>query len=131
LVSESARQDIPDEFHDGMLKTTGSSSSNDVELMKDNVVLNKDPTLVFHEKLSLESSLGATDLNGKLTHEVSQDGPPNKLTSSGQESRKSDGKYVEDESKDGSSLEDGDAFSFQAGGQNINFQKVIILCTSF
>ncbi|EEC78176.1 hypothetical protein OsI_17770 [Oryza sativa Indica Group] len=123
LVSESARQDIPDEFHDGMLKTTGSSSSNDVELMKDNVVLNKDPTLVFHEKLSLESSLGATDLNGKLTHEVSQDGPPNKLTSSGQESRKSDGKYVEDESKDGSSLEDGDAFSFQAGGQNINFQK--------
>uniref|UniRef100_A0A0D3G177 non-specific serine/threonine protein kinase n=1 Tax=Oryza barthii TaxID=65489 RepID=A0A0D3G177_9ORYZ len=123
LVSESARQDIPDEFHDGMLKTTGSSSSNDVELMKDNVVLNKDPTLVFHEKLSLESSLGATDLNGKLTHEVSQDGPPNKLTSSGQESRKSDSKYVEDESKDGSSLEDGDAFSFQAGGQNINFQK--------
>uniref|UniRef100_A0A0E0H6Z9 non-specific serine/threonine protein kinase n=1 Tax=Oryza nivara TaxID=4536 RepID=A0A0E0H6Z9_ORYNI len=123
LVSESARQDIPDEFHDGMLKTTGSSSSNDVELMKDNMVLNKDPTLVFHEKLSLESSLGATDLNGKLTHEVSQDGPPNKLTSSGQESRKSDGKYVEDESKDGSSLEDGDAFSFQAGGQNINFQK--------
>uniref|UniRef100_A0A0E0KW97 non-specific serine/threonine protein kinase n=1 Tax=Oryza punctata TaxID=4537 RepID=A0A0E0KW97_ORYPU len=123
LVSESARQDIPDEFHDGKLKTTGSSSSNDVEPMKDNVVLNKDPTLVFHEKLSLESSLGVTDLNGKVTHEVSQDGASNKVTSSGQESRISDGKFVEDESKDGSSLEDGDAFSFQAGRQNINFQK--------
>ncbi|XP_015691864.1 MAP3K epsilon protein kinase 1-like isoform X4 [Oryza brachyantha] len=123
LVSESARQDISDEFHDGKLKTTGSSSSSDVELMKDSMVLNKDPTLVFHEKLSLESSSAVIDLNGKVTREVSEDGPPKKLTSTGQESRKGDGKYVEDESKDGSSLEDGDAFTFQAGRENINFPK--------
>ncbi|KAG8043791.1 hypothetical protein GUJ93_ZPchr0458g22664 [Zizania palustris] len=124
LVSESARQDIPDEFHDGQLKTTGSSSSsNSAELMKDNAVLNKGPTLVFHEKLPLESSPGITDLNGKVTHVLSQDGLLNKVANNGQESRKSDAKYVEVESKDGSSFEDGDVFSFQAGRQNINFPK--------
>ncbi|KAG8043800.1 hypothetical protein GUJ93_ZPchr0458g22599 [Zizania palustris] len=124
LVSESARQDIPDEFHDGQLKTTGSSSSsNSAELMKDNAVLNKGPTLVFHEKLPLESSPGITDLNGKVTHVLSQDRLLNKVANNGQESRKSDAKYVEVESKDGSSFEDGDVFSFQAGRQNINFPK--------
>ena len=43
--------------------------------MKDNVVLTKDPTLVFHEKLPLESSPGVTDLNGKIKHEPSQEPP--------------------------------------------------------
>ncbi|KAL5214665.1 hypothetical protein ABZP36_003817 [Zizania latifolia] len=122
LASESTRRDIPDEFHDEKL-TTESSSSNSAEPMKDNVVLNKDPTLVIHEKLPLESSSGVTDLNGKVNHVLSQDGLLNKVASSGQESRKSDAKYVEAESKDSSSYEDGDVFSFQAGRQNINFQK--------
>uniref|UniRef100_A0A0D9WAP2 non-specific serine/threonine protein kinase n=1 Tax=Leersia perrieri TaxID=77586 RepID=A0A0D9WAP2_9ORYZ len=124
LEQEDGRKDLvsEDEFCDGKLKTTGSSSSNSAELIKDNVVLSKDPTLVFHEKLSLESSPGVTDLNGKVTHDLLQDSPQNKVTHSSQESR-SDGKYVEVESKDGSSFEDSDVFSFQAGSQNINFQQ--------
>ncbi|XP_062183894.1 MAP3K epsilon protein kinase 1-like isoform X2 [Phragmites australis] len=105
-IRESAAQDKADELHDGKLKPTESSSSNNV----DNMVLNKDPTLVFHDKLSLESSSGGADLNGKvMAHELVQDGLPSK---------------IELESKESSSLEDGDVFSFQAGRQNIDFHKV-------
>ncbi|KQJ85101.1 hypothetical protein BRADI_5g24870v3 [Brachypodium distachyon] len=118
LVSESAGRGNSDELHDG--KPAESSSSNSVEIMKDSVVLTKDPTLVFHEKPSLESSSGVTDLNGKVTNELSQDGLPSRNS---QESKKGDSKNVEPENKDRSSIEDDDAFSFQAGRQNIDFPK--------
>ncbi|KAL6844430.1 hypothetical protein ACP4OV_026103 [Aristida adscensionis] len=101
LIPESAAQDKAEELHDGNLKPTESSTSNNVELMKDNMVLNKDPTLVFHEKPPLESSSGDADLNGKVMPSA-----------------------VELESKESSSVEDGDVFSFQAGRQNIDLQKV-------
>lgn len=105
------------ELHDGNLKLTEGSSSNNVELMKDNVVLNNDPTLVLHEKLPVESSSGVSDLNGKvMAHELLQGGPPSK---------------IELENKESLSVEDGDVFSFQAGRQNIDFQKVRSLCIAF
>lgn len=119
LVSESAG--YADQPYDG--KPAESSSSNTVELMNDNVVPNRDPTLVFHEKLSSESSFGVTDLNGKVLHELSQDGLPSKVARSSQESKKGDSKHLELEGKDCSSFEDDDAFSFQAGRQNISFPK--------
>ena len=96
--------------------------------MNNNVVPNKDPTLVFHEKLPLESSSGVTDLNGKAIHELSQDGLPSKVGRSSQESIKGDSKHLELEGKDRSSFEDDDAFSFQAGRQNISFPKVRTFC---
>ncbi|KAJ1273291.1 hypothetical protein BS78_06G268900 [Paspalum vaginatum] len=109
-IVESAAQNKSGELHDGNLKPTEGSSSNNVALMKDNVVLDKDPTLVLHEKLPVESSSGDADLNGKvMAHELLQGGLPSK---------------TELENKESSSLEDGDAFSFQAGRQNIDFQKV-------
>jgi hypothetical protein len=92
--------------------------------MNDNVVPNKDPTLVFHEKLALESSSGITDFNGKVIPELLQDGMPSKVARSDQESMKGDSKHLELEGKNRSSFEDDDAFSFQAGRQNINFPKV-------
>ena len=92
--------------------------------MKDNVVLTKDPTLVFHEKLPLESSPGVTDLNGKIKHEPPQDVLPTKVARSSQESKNGDSKDLEPESKDHSSFEDDDAFSFQAGKQNVTFLEV-------
>jgi hypothetical protein len=92
--------------------------------MNDNVVPNKDSTLVFHEKVALESSSRISDLNGKVIHELSQDGLPSEVARSGQESKKGDSKHLELEGKDRSSFEDDDAFSFQAGRQNINFPKV-------
>ncbi|VAH37474.1 unnamed protein product [Triticum turgidum subsp. durum] len=119
LVSLSAGQGKSDELHDG--KPTESNISNSAELMKDNVVLTKDPTLVFHEKLPLESSPGVTDLNGKIKHEPSQDVLPTKVARSSQESKNGDSKDLEPESKDHSSFEDDDAFSFQAGKQNVTF----------
>ncbi|XBI59194.1 hypothetical protein VPH35_040312 [Triticum aestivum] len=119
LVSVSAGQGKPDELHDG--KPAESNISNNVELMKDNVVLTKDPTLVFHEKLSLESSPGVTDLNGNIKHEPSQDVLPTKVARSSQESKNGDSKNLDPESKDPSSFEDDDAFSFQAGRQNVAF----------
>ena len=84
--------------------------------MKDNIVLNKDPTLVLHEKLPVDVSSGDADLNGKvMAHEVQV----------GQQSK------IEPESKGSSSLEDGDVFSFQAGRQNIDYQKVRSFCIAF
>ncbi|XP_044968148.1 MAP3K epsilon protein kinase 1-like isoform X4 [Hordeum vulgare subsp. vulgare] len=118
-VSVSTGQGKSDELHDG--KPAESNISNSVELMKDNVVLTKDPTLVFHEKLSLESSPGVTDLNGKIKHEPSQDVLPTKVARSSQESKNGDSKNLEPESKDHSSCEDDDAFSFPAGRQNVTF----------
>ncbi|XP_044968147.1 MAP3K epsilon protein kinase 1-like isoform X3 [Hordeum vulgare subsp. vulgare] len=76
---------------------------------------------VFHEKLSLESSPGVTDLNGKIKHEPSQDVLPTKVARSSQESKNGDSKNLEPESKDHSSCEDDDAFSFPAGRQNVTF----------
>ncbi|VAH37466.1 unnamed protein product [Triticum turgidum subsp. durum] len=76
---------------------------------------------VFHEKLPLESSPGVTDLNGKIKHEPSQDVLPTKVARSSQESKNGDSKDLEPESKDHSSFEDDDAFSFQAGKQNVTF----------
>ncbi|XP_071682892.1 MAP3K epsilon protein kinase 1 isoform X4 [Lolium perenne] len=121
LVSESARHGKSDELNDG--KPAESSSSNTGELMNDNVVPSKDPTLVFHEKVASESSSRISDLNGKVIHELSQDGLPSEVARSGQESKKGDSKHLELEGKDRSSFEDDDAFSFQAGRQNINFPK--------
>nr|BAK04770.1 predicted protein [Hordeum vulgare subsp. vulgare] len=118
-VSVSTGQGKSDELHDG--KPAESNISNSVELMKDNVVLTKDPTLVFHEKLSLESSPGVTDLNGKIKHEPSQDVLPTEVARSSQESKNGDSKNLEPESKDHSSCEDDDAFSFPAGRQNVTF----------
>lgn len=118
-VSVSTGQGKSDKLHDG--KPAESNISNSVELMKDNVVLTKDPTLVFHEKLSLESSPGVTDLNGKIKHEPSQDVLPTKVARSSQESKNGDSKNLEPESKDHSSCEDDDAFSFPAGRQNVTF----------
>ncbi|XP_062227004.1 MAP3K epsilon protein kinase 1-like isoform X2 [Phragmites australis] len=110
LIPDSCAQDKADQLHDEKLKPTERSGSNNVELMKDSMVLNKDPALVFHENLALESSSGDADLDGKvMTHELLQGGLPSK---------------IELESKESSSLEDGDVFSFQAGRQNIDFQKV-------
>ncbi|KAG2569479.1 hypothetical protein PVAP13_7NG423300 [Panicum virgatum] len=109
-ILESAAQNKPDELPDGNLKPTEDSSSNNLAVMKDNIVLNKDPTLVLHEKLPVDASSGDADLNGKvMAHEV-QVGLPSKM---------------EPESKGSSSLEDGDVFSFQAGRQNIDYQKVV------
>ncbi|KAL6651882.1 hypothetical protein ACP70R_010807 [Stipagrostis hirtigluma subsp. patula] len=109
-ILESVAHDKADELHDGKLNPSESSSSNNVELMKDNMVLNKDPTLVFHEKLPLESSSGVADLNGKaMPHELLQGG----LTSK-----------IDLKSKENPSVEDGDVFSFEAGRQNIDYQKV-------
>ncbi|RLM73739.1 MAP3K epsilon protein kinase 1-like [Panicum miliaceum] len=109
-ILESAAQNKPDELHDGNLIPTEGSSSNNLAVMKDNIVLNKDPTLVLHEKLPVEASSGDADLNGKvMAHEV-QGCLPSKM---------------ELESKESSSLEDGDVFSFQAGRQNIDYQKVV------
>ncbi|AQK46872.1 MAP3K epsilon protein kinase 1 [Zea mays] len=107
-IMDSTVQSKSEELHDGNLKLTEGSSSNSVALMKDNVVLNKGPTLVLHEKLPVESSSGGADLNGKvMAHELLQGGPPGK---------------VELENKESSSS---DVFSFQAGRQNIGFQKVV------
>ena len=114
---DSAAQNKSEGLHDGNLKLAEGSSSNNVVPMKDNVVLNKDPTLVLHEKLPVESSSGGADLNGKvMAHELLQGGLPSK---------------VELEDKESSSVEDGDVFSFQAGRQNIDFQKVRSLCKAF
>jgi hypothetical protein len=111
---DSTVQSKSEELHDGNLKLTEGSSSNSVALMKDNVVLNKGPTLVLHENLPVESSSGGADLNGKvMAHELLQGGPPGK---------------VELENKESSSS---DVFSFQAGRQNIGFQKVRSLCIAF
>ncbi|PWZ44267.1 MAP3K epsilon protein kinase 1 [Zea mays] len=107
-IMDSTVQSNSEELHDGNLKLTEGSSSNSVALMKDNVVLNKGPTLVLHENLPVESSSGGADLNGKvMAHELLQGGPPGK---------------VELENKESSSS---DVFSFQAGRQNIGFQKVV------
>jgi hypothetical protein len=85
--------------------------------MKDNMVLNKDPTLVFHEKLPLESSSGDAELDCKvMAPELLQDGLSNKM---------------ELENKEKANLEDADVFSFQAGRQNIDFQAVRTLCPTF
>lgn len=84
--------------------------------MKDNIVPNKDPTLVLHEKLPAESSSGDADLNDKVMPHELQVGLPSK---------------IEPESKESSSLEDVDAFSFQAGRQNIDYQKVRSFCIEF
>ncbi|TVU16437.1 hypothetical protein EJB05_40000 [Eragrostis curvula] len=109
-IPESAAQDKADQLHDGNLEPTESCSASNVELMKDNMALNKDPTLVFHEKRPLESSSGDADLDGKVTaHERLQDALPSKM---------------ELENKGNSYLEDADVFSFQAGRQNIDFKKV-------
>lgn len=111
---DSAAQSKSEELHDGNLELTEGISSNNVALVKDNVVLNKDPTLVLHEKLPVESSFGDADLNGKvMAHGLLQGGPPGK---------------VELENKESSSS---DVFSFQAGRQNIGFQKVRSLCIAF
>ncbi|CAL5029521.1 unnamed protein product [Urochloa decumbens] len=107
-ILESAAQNKPDELDDGNLKPTEGSSSNNLAL-KDNIVPNKDPTLVLHEKLPVESSSGDADLNDKVMAHELQVGPPSK---------------IEPESKESSSLEDGDVFSFPAGRQNIDYQKV-------
>ncbi|CAN6250502.1 unnamed protein product [Urochloa humidicola] len=109
-ILESAAQNKPDELDDGNLKPTEGSSSNNLALMKDNLVPNKDPTLVLHEKLPVESSSGDADLNDKVMAHELQVGPPSK---------------IDPESKGSSSLEDGDVFSFQAGRQNIDYQKVV------
>ncbi|CAL5014372.1 unnamed protein product [Urochloa decumbens] len=109
-ILESAAQNKPDELDDGNLKPTDGSSSNNLALMKDNIVPNKDPTLVLHEKLPVESSSGDADLNDKVMAHELQVGPPSK---------------IEPESKESSSLEDGDVFSFPAGRQNIDYQKVV------
>ncbi|CAM0902180.1 unnamed protein product [Alopecurus aequalis] len=119
LVSESAGHGKSDELHN---EKPAESSSNTVEHMNDNVVPNRDPTLVLYEKLPVESSSGVTDLNGKVIHELSQDGLPSKVARSSQESKKGDSKHLELEG-DRSSFEDEDGFSFQAGRQNINFPK--------
>ncbi|CAN6269600.1 unnamed protein product [Urochloa humidicola] len=108
-ILESAAQHKPDELDDGNLKPTEGSSSNNLALMKDNLVPNKDPTLVLHEKLPVESS-GDADLNDKVMAHELQVGLPSK---------------IDPESKESSSLEDGDVFSFQAGRQNIDYQKVV------
>ncbi|ONM12669.1 MAP3K epsilon protein kinase 1 [Zea mays] len=108
---DSAAQSKSEELHDGNLELTEGISSNNVALVKDNVVLNKDPTLVLHEKLPVESSFGDADLNGKvMAHELLQGGLPSK---------------IELENKESSTVEDGDVFSFQAGRQNIDFQMVV------
>lgn len=85
--------------------------------MKDNMVLNKDPTLVFHEKLPLESSSGDANSDGKvMAPELLQGGLPS---------------TIELENKEKTNLEDGDVFSFQAGRQNIDFQTVRAFCPAF
>ncbi|CAN6236531.1 unnamed protein product [Urochloa humidicola] len=109
-ILESAAQNRPDELDEGNLKPTEGSSSNNLAHMKDNIVPNKDPTLVLHEKLPVESSSGDADLNDKVMAHELQVGPPSK---------------IEPENKESSSLEDGDVFSFQAGRQNIDYQKVV------
>ncbi|KAI5010493.1 hypothetical protein ZWY2020_012630 [Hordeum vulgare] len=81
----------------------------------------KNRFLYLRDKLSLESSPGVTDLNGKIKHEPSQDVLPTKVARSSQESKNGDSKNLEPESKDHSSCEDDDAFSFPAGRQNVTF----------
>lgn len=82
-----------------------------MEPIKDNMVLNKDPTLVFHEKLPLESSDAHSD-DKVMAPELLHGGLSSK---------------IELESKEKKNLEDGDVFSFQAGRQNIDFQMVSFL----
>jgi hypothetical protein len=114
---ESTSQDKADQLHDVNLKPNESSSVDNVESLKDNMVLNKDPTLVFHEKLPLESSSGDADLNGKImAPELLQGGLSSK---------------IELENKEKTNPEDDDVFSFQAGRQNIDFQMVRVLCPAF
>ncbi|GJN26155.1 hypothetical protein PR202_gb14064 [Eleusine coracana subsp. coracana] len=106
-ILESVAQDKVDQLQDENLKPTESSSANNVELTKDSMVLNKDPTLVFHEKLPLESPPGDAHSDGKvMAPELLQGGLSSK---------------IELENKEKTNLEDGDVFSFQAGRQNIDF----------
>lgn len=84
--------------------------------MKDNIVISKDPTLVLHEKLPVESSSGDADSNDKVMGHELQVGLPSK---------------IEPVSTESSCLEDGDVFSFQAGRQNIDYQKVRSFCVAF
>nr|CAB3488549.1 unnamed protein product [Digitaria exilis] len=109
LVLESSAQNKPDKLHDGNSKPTEGSGLDDLALMKDNIVLDKDPTLVLHDKLPVESSSGDADLNEKVMGHELQVSLPSK---------------IEPKSKESSCLEDGDVFSFQAGRQNIDYQKV-------
>ncbi|GJN01455.1 hypothetical protein PR202_ga18722 [Eleusine coracana subsp. coracana] len=109
-ILESVAQDKVDQLQDENLKPTESSSANNVELTKDSMVLNKDPTLVFHEKLPLESPPGDAHSDGKvMAPELLQGGLSSK---------------IELENKEKTNLEDGDVFSFQAGRQNIDFHTV-------
>nr|CAB3486047.1 unnamed protein product [Digitaria exilis] len=108
-VLESSAQNKPDKLHGGNSKPTEGSGLDDLALMKDNIVLDKDPTLVLHDKLPVESSSGDADLNEKVMGHELQVTLPSK---------------IEPKSKESSCLEDGDVFSFQAGRQNIDYQKV-------
>ncbi|KAK3141254.1 hypothetical protein QOZ80_4BG0331480 [Eleusine coracana subsp. coracana] len=109
-ILESVAQDKVDQLQDENLKSTESSSANNGELAKDSMVLNKDPTLVFHEKLPLESLPGDAHSDGKvIAPELLQGGLSSK---------------IELENKEKTNLEDGDVFSFQAGRQNIDFHTV-------